>query len=342
MRVLLIMDPGIAIPPTQYGGHERLVHIFAEEYSKLGHKVSLLAGPESKISGKVYAFGINDLKRSKYQKLKELTFAWKFLIRHKNEFDLIHNFGRLAYLLPVLNASVKKIMTYGRPVNKKGIRLFNFLPNRNLIFTACSNYCVSTGNIAGKWKTVYNSIDFSKYELTEKVADDAPFIFLGRMDKIKGLQTAIEIALKTNNKLWIGGNIPTTPDNYQYFKEIIEPRFDGKQIIYLGALNDQEKNKYLGESKALLFPIEWDEPFGMVMIEAMACGTPVIAFKRGSTPEIILHGENGYLADDFNTFLSGAVRYKDISRIKTRLIAERNFSSLKIAGQYINLFNEVF
>lgn len=341
MRILLIMDPGIPVPPPLYGGHERLVYMFAEEYTKLGHEVSLLAGPDSKISGTTYEFGINDLKRSKYQKFKELLFVWKFLYQNRNKFDLIHNFGRLAYLLPTLNGSVKKIMTYGRPVNGKGIKLIDKLPNRNLIFTACSNYCVSTGNVAGLWKTVYNAIDFTKYELKEKIADDAPFIFLGRMDRIKGLQTAIEIAIKTNNRLWIGGNIPETPDNYKFYKEELEPKFDGKQIIYLGALNDEEKNKYLGNSKALLFPIEWNEPFGMVMVEAMACGTPVIAYKRGSTPEVIVHGKNGFLAEDFNNFLSYAIRYKDISRSNTRQIAERNFSSHKIAKQYATLFDEI-
>ena len=108
MRILLIMDPGIPVPPKQYGGHERLVHMFAEEYTKLGHDVSLLAGPDSQINGKVYKFGINDLKRSKYKKFKELIYAWKFILKNKNKFDLVHNFGRLAYLLPILNSQVKK------------------------------------------------------------------------------------------------------------------------------------------------------------------------------------------------------------------------------------------
>lgn len=336
MRILLIMDPGIPIPPTQYGGHERLVYMFAEQYAKLGHEVSLLAGPDSKIIGKVFPFGINDLKRSKYQRLKELAFAWKFLFQHRNKFDLIHNFGRLAYLLPILNTSAKKIQTYGRPISKKGIKLVNSLQNRNLIFTACSNYCVSTGNVAGKWKTVYNAIDFSKYELKEKVANDAPFIFLGRLDKIKGLQTAIEIAIKTNNKLLIGGNIPNTPDNYKYFKEVLEPQFDGKQIIYLGALNDAEKNNYLGSSKALLFPIEWDEPFGMVMVEAMACGTPVIGFNRGSVPEVINEGITGFIVNNASEMKIAFKKINHINRTECRINAEFKFNIKKITQDYLS------
>ena len=136
--------------------------MFAEEYHKLGHEVTLLAGPESYCSGKTVRFGTNDLNRPRKLRFKEARVVWKYLRRNGNSFDLIHNFGRLIYLLPVLNSPVKKIMTYGRPVARMGIKIVNTLPNRNLIFTACSNYCMSNRQrVAGIWKTVYNAIDFS-------------------------------------------------------------------------------------------------------------------------------------------------------------------------------------
>lgn len=337
MRILLIMDPGIAVPPPNYGGHERLVYMFAEEYIKLGHEVTLLAGPDSVISGKVYTFGVNNLQRSKWQKTKELLFAWKFLYQKRKQFDLIHNFGRLAYLIPILNSSVKKIMTYGRPVAQAGIKKITAMANQHLIFTACSNYCVGTGNVAGRWETVYNAIDFSKYQLQENVKDNAPLMFLGRLDKIKGLHTAIQVAKATNNKLWIGGNIPDTADNYQYYKETLEPQFDGRQIIYLGALNDEQKNHYLGKAKALLFPIEWDEPFGMVMIEAMACGTPVIGFRRGSVPEVIADGKNGFIAQTKEDMINAIQKITDVNRSTCRAVAYSKFDVSIIAKDYLNL-----
>lgn len=337
MRILLIMDPGIPVPPPLYGGHERLVFMFAEEYHKLGHEVSLLAGPNSHISGKAYSFGKNDLKRSKFQHFKEVLSAWKFLFAKRNEFDLIHNFGRLIYLLPILNAKAHKIMTYGRPVAQKGIKLATSLPNKNLVFTACSNYCVSTGNVAGTWKTVYNAIDFSNYQLQEKAVHDAPLMFLGRLDKIKGLHTAIAIAKKTDHKLWIGGNIPTTLDNYTYFKNEIELLFDGEQIIYLGALNDEQKNEYLGKAKALLFPIEWDEPFGMVMVEAMACGTPVIGFKRGSVPEVIDEGISGFIVENEEEMLKSLLKVNAINRKLCRETAKHKYDTTVIAKEYLTL-----
>ncbi|MEO8886318.1 MAG: glycosyltransferase family 4 protein [Mucilaginibacter sp.] len=337
MRILLIMDPGIPVPPLLYGGHERLVDLFAGEYTRLGHQVTLLAGPDSHCTGTTVTYGINDLDRSKKQRNKEVWFVWNYLRKNHKNFDLIHNFGRLIYLLPVLNAPVKKIMTYGRPVAHAGIRIFNLLPNKNLIFTACSNYCVGTGNIAGQWHTVYNTIDFSTYDLNETIAEDAPLMFLGRLDKIKGVHTAIQVAKATNHKLLIAGNISHTPDNLAYYKIEIEPLIDNDQIVYLGPLNDTEKNIYLQKAKALLFPIEWDEPFGIVMIEAMACGTPVIGFKRGSVPEVIEDGVTGFIVSNKDEMIQKIPLLSTISRKACREIAESRFNLTKVAKQYLSL-----
>lgn len=340
MRILLIMDPGIPVPPKLYGGHERLVYLFAKEYQSMGHKVTLLAGPGSYGSGNTVTFGTNDLKRSKWERFKEVRFVWKYLRLNKRNFDLIHNFGRLIYLLPVLNNPVKKIMTYGRPVAVKGIKTVTALPNRNLIFTACSNYCVSTGNVAGQWETVYNAIDFSQYQLNEKVSDNAPLMFLGRLDKIKGAHTAIKVAKATNHKLLIAGNISHTADNYAYFKTEIEPQIDNDQVKYLGALNDVEKSIYLQQAKALLFPIEWDEPFGMVMIEAMACGTPVIALKKGSVPEVVENDSTGFIVTDAHQMEQKIAEIDTIDRALCRKIAMGKFNVDVIARHYLSLFGD--
>jgi len=341
MKILLIMDPGIPVPPPLYGGHERLVYLFAEEYARQGHEVTVLAGPDSHNSGKTVAFGINDLNRSEWQRRKEILFVWQYLAKNKSNFDLIHNFGRLIYLLPILNNRVKKIMTYGRPVSTPGIKFFTSLPNRNLIFTACSNYCVSTGNVAGNWKTVYNAIDFSQYQLQENVDKSAPLMFLGRLDRIKGVHTAIEVAKQTGSKLIIGGNIPHTTDNYQYFKTEIEPLIDGQQIVYLGPLNDKAKNKYLGQSKALLFPVEWDEPFGIVMIEAMACGTPVIAFNRGAVPEVV-NDNTGIRVENELQMIAAATHVGHLDRARCRETAKKRFDIAQITQDYLQIYDTYY
>lgn len=338
MKILLLMDPGIGVPPPFYGGHERLVALFAQEYLRLGHEVTLLAGPGSVIDGKVYEFGINNLQRSSLQRFKELIAAWIFLQQNKKKFDLIHNFGRLLYLLPILKNPVKKIMTYGRQVSPPGIKKTNLLQPKNLIFTACSQYCTSTGNVAGNWKTIYNAIDFSKYQLKKQVLKEAPLMFLGRLDWVKGLHTAIKIAKATNHILWIGGNIPETHDNYQYYKREIEPQINGEQIIYLGTLNDLQKNQYLGQAKALLFPIAWNEPFGLVMIEAMACGTPVIGFDKGAVAEVVENGVTGFVVTSEQEMIAAINRIGEIDRVLCRKKAAEKFDVQVIAKQYLALF----
>jgi len=338
MKILLIMDPGLSVPPKLYGGHERLVYQFAEEYNALGHEVTLLAGPDSYCSGKTVTFGTNDLIRSDYKKFIEKLFVWRYLTKHHRDFDLVHNFGRLIYLLPIINSNVKKIMSYGRRITPFGIRVMNALPNKNIIYTACSDNCVSTGNVAGQWETVYNAIDFSLYNLNEHVNDDAPLMFLGRLDKIKGAHTAIKVAKATGNKLLIGGNISHTSDNYQYFKTEIEPLIDNEQIIYLDALNDEQKNTYLRQSKALLFPIEWNEPFGLVMVEAMACGTPVIAFNKGSVPEVVDEAVTGYIVNNSDEMACKIQVINKIDRKHCREVAEERFNLNTIAKCYLNLY----
>ena len=337
MRILLIMDPGIPVPPKLYGGIERIVYMLANEYKKNGHEVTLLAGPGSYCDGKTVIFGKTNNNPSKLEWYKNVLSVWKYLMTHKDEFDLIHNFGRLLYLIPVLNHPAKKIMSYQRQVSPKGIRLATYLPNQNLIFTACSDNCGATGNVTGTWKTVYNGVDFSQYDFNGDVNEASPVMFLGRLDKVKGLHTAITAALKTNHKLIVGGNIPTTDDNYQYYKTEIEPLFDNEQIVYVGELNDEEKNRYLRQSKALLFPIEWEEPFGIVMVEAMACGTPVIGFKRGAVPEVVDEGITGYIVNDLEGMINAINRIDKIDRLKCRERAEERFGSAKIAKDYLNI-----
>ena len=137
----------------------------------------------------------------------------------------------------------------------------------------------------------------------------------------------------------LAGNIPDTADNFTYYKTEIEPQIDNKQIIYTGPLNDVQKNEYLGQAKALLFPIEWDEPFGMVMIEAMACGTPVIAFKKGSVPEVVENGTTGFIVNNAAEMGQKVSEVSNIDRGLCRSTAGGRFDVKVIARQYLSLFD---
>jgi glycosyltransferase involved in cell wall biosynthesis len=341
MKILIIMDPGILIPVTGYGGHERLVEMFAKEYQRLGHEVHLLITSGSKVDNCiVHDFGIEGFPPKKMNALKAVTVAWKFLRKHRNDFDLIHNFGRLIYLLPIMRNPVKKIMTYGREISSKNIKLFGALRGKNIVFTACSANLLSRVKQAGRWEVVYNAIDFSKYTLTEGLPADAPLMFLGRIEKVKGCHTAIKVAKLTGNSLIIAGNISPLEEERIYFEKEIKPHIDGIQIQYVGALNDKQKNEYLGKAKALLFPIEWNEPFGIVMIEAMACGTPVIGFNTGSVHEVIDEGITGMVVADLRQMTESIKSLRQIDRRQCREKALSRFDVIRIGKRYLSLFDK--
>ena len=334
------MDPGILVPPIGYGGHERLVYMFAKEYTRLGHEVHLLVTKGSVVEGcTVHPFGKEGFPPKKWDARKAIPSAWKFLWKYRNHFDLIHNFGRLAYLIPILNYSVKKIMSYGRVVDGKNIRWINRLPNRNLVFTAPSDWCVKSGNTAGRWETVYNAIDFSSYTPKIKVEDDAPLIFLSRLEKLKGAHEAIQIALETNHCLILAGNISPLKDEQDYFKKEIEPFIDGKQIVYVGTLDDAGKNKYLGQAKAMLFPARTEEAFGMVMAESMACGTPVLAYNHAAMPEVVEDGKRGYIVNSLEEMKAKLQYIHLLDRTNCINTARILFDVKIVAQKYLDLFN---
>jgi glycosyltransferase involved in cell wall biosynthesis len=338
VKILIVMDPGILVPPKGYGGHERLAYMFAREYQKKGHEVHLLVTKGSVIEGcTVHGYGKEGFPPEKSDARKAIFTAWKFLWKHKNEFDLIHNFGRLLYLLPILNCPVKKIMTYGREISAKNIKRIIKFPNKNIIFTGCSTNLISRAGAAGQWATVYNAIDFDKYTLQHTVAENAPLMFLGRIEKIKGCHIAIRVAKATGHQLIIAGNISPLKEEQQYYKEQIEPFIDGNQIKYVGQVDDEQKNIYLGTSKALLFPIEWNEPFGMVMVEAMACGTPVIGFKVGSVDEVIDEGITGYKVTTMESMAEAINKIPQINRPACCQRAKGRFNVDVIADKYLSL-----
>ncbi len=338
MKILLVMDPGILVPPKGYGGIERIVEMMAKEYVKLGHEVHLFVTEGSYVAGcTMHPFGKEGFPPKRSDANTAILVAWRFLWKHRNDFDLIHNFGRLAYLLPVLRHPVRKIMSYQREISSRNIRLINSLKGRNMMFTACSGNLLSRLRAKGAWEVVYNAIEKSKYQLTQNLPADAPLIFLGRIERVKGCHIAIEVAKATGNKLVIAGNVSTLPEEKAYYEKEILPLIDGEQIIYLGVLNDEQKNEWLGKSKAMLFPIEWDEPFGIVMIEAMACGTPVIGISRGSVMEVVEEGITGFKVHDVEGMTEAVKKIPSINREFCRKAAIERFDASVIAARYLQI-----
>ena len=334
------MDPGIIIPVKGYGGIERIIEMLAKEYLRMGNEVELLITYGSSVEGcLVHGFGKEGFPPYKWDARKAVPTVWEFLNKHKHKFDFIHNFGRLIYLLPILNHPVNKIMSYQREITRRNIKCINALPNRNMYFTGCSQNLVNRVNAPCKWSVVYNACEFSNYRLENDSAADAPLFFLGRIEKIKGCHTAIEVAKATGSQLIIAGNISTLPEEKEYYEREIFPQIDGKQIKYIGTVNDAQKNEWLGQAKALLFPIEWEEPFGIVMVEAMACGTPVIAFNTGSVNEVIDEGITGFKVNTKEEMIDAVKKVGSISRSTCRQYAKKRFDINVVAREYLNIIS---
>ncbi len=332
------MDPAISIPPTGYGGIERVAEMLVKEYIRRNNSVTLLAAKGSNIKGcKIYSNGSPVFPQTIWNKIYALLYTWIFLVFNGYKYDMIQNFGRLLYLLPIQKSRSTKIMCYQRFISPKNIKYFNMLQPLNLFYSGCSLSLISDVSLSGSWSFIHNPIDESFYRLNENIDNNSPLIFLGRLEYIKGCHIAIEVAKQTNNKLIIAGNIVNTIEGTKYFKRYIEPNIDGIQIFYVGELTDIHKNSYLGQAKALLFPILWEEPFGIVMVEAMACGTPVIAFNRGSVDEVIDDSITGFKVNDIEEMILALEKLQIINRFKCREHAIRKFGLSNIASKYLML-----
>lgn len=340
MRILLITDPGILVPPIGYGGIERIVADLAYEYLSNGHDVDLLTTKGSVIEAcNVYSLGKVGFPPSKLVIYTSILTAWFFLLKNKKKYDLIHNFGRLLYLFPVLHANNRKIQSYQREIKSRNAEMVLKFNPTNLAFTGCSLNLITRANPKGYWKGIHNCVVFNKFQLTYiDNTSDAPLVFLGRIERIKGCHTAIEVAKAAGKKLIIAGNISKLSDEIQYFENEIKPHIDGINVEFVGEVNDVQKNELLGKSIAFLMPIEWNEPFGIVMIEAMACGTPVIAFPYGSVPEVVEEGITGFVVKDRQEMIDAVAKINKIDRSICRQTAERRFDASVIANQYLSLF----
>ncbi len=333
MKILITADPFIPVPPIHYGGIERIIDMIIVEYLNAGNEVTLIAHPDSKPDERC--------RLIPYSSGKDNVIANGYLITQtyfKYRFDIIHSFSRLLYLLPLLPLSVPKLMSYQREPSIGQIKKAVQLAKRNtLSFTGCSNYISNQIAKYADAHTIYNGVPLEAFKFNEHLPDNAPLVFLGRIEHIKGTHVAIELALLTNRKLIIAGNVPD--EHKTYFEEKVKP-FLSDNIKYIGPVNDVQKNELLQNASAFLMPILWNEPFGIVMAEALACGTPVIGYNRGSVPEVVENGVTGFVCETLEGMVSAVHNCHTISRRKVRESAERRFSAQVISKNYLDLYKE--
>jgi glycosyltransferase involved in cell wall biosynthesis len=338
MRIAVTADPEIPVPPKLYGGIERIVDMLVRGLVQRGHDVTLFGNPESQVSCRLLPYP-RLRSQSKIHTLANMWHIWQVIGR--GGFDVVHSFARLAYLTPLLPRNIPKIMSYQREVSPRSVRLGNLLSQGTLSFTGCSANLIRPWHLNGNFHVVYNGVPLETYQWTALAEPGAPLIYLGRVEEIKGVHLAIEVARKSGRRLIIAGNVPEAEHHRRYFAERIEPHLDGKTVEYVGAVDDSAKNQLLGRSAAMLMPLLWEEPFGIVMAEALACGTPVIGLRRGSLPEIVQHGINGFVCDSVDEMASVVGRIAEIDRRECRRIAEEKFSDRVIVDSYERLYREL-
>jgi len=342
VNILLVMDPFIKVPPQHYGGIERVIADLADGLARNGHAVTLWAAPGSRIDGAVEPYG-REGEWTRWSNVRNsATLAGRFLAR-KSRFDLVHNFGRLAYLTPVFSRDLPKVQTYMRTVNPANMARARRLGARRLHYTAVSAAIRDTGRIGGgDWSVIYNCAVPSRYPFVGRTDPrTAPLVFLGRLDRIKGAHHAIAVARQLQRPLVIAGNISPLPHEQEYFERELKPQIDGALVRYVGPVDDRQKRELLGGAAAMLMPIEWDEPFPVVLPETMLCGTPLIAFRRGGVPEGIDHGRTGFLCDNAGEMAALVARLPEIDRAAVRAEAERRFSDTAVVREYERVYERL-
>jgi glycosyltransferase involved in cell wall biosynthesis len=341
-RILLAADPFVPVPPPLYGGIERIVASLCEEYRRQGRDVGLVALPGSTANANAFypwPRGPDGLKGpiSWWHQQAALSRA----IRRFGP-DVVHSFSRLAYLGRHLWSGLPKVMSYQRHPSSTTTKWAGRLAGNSLVFTGCSGHITRTGSgSGGTWRSIPNFVDLERFDFVADVPPDAPLVFLSRLEEIKGVHNAIAIALAAGRRLLIAGNRVDSPLGTEYWRQRIEPFIGRDGIEYVGPVNDAEKNLLLGQAAAMVVPIEWDEPFGIVFVESLACGTPVISTPRGSVTEIIQHGKHGFIVNSVEEGCQAVTQLDKLSRRACREHVERDFALPVVAQRYLSLYDEM-
>ena len=334
MNIAITADPELPVPPRLYGGIERIIHMLVEGLVERGHDVTLFAHKDSEVPCRLVPYDGTDPQAVSDTIRNALSVSRLVLDRP----DVLHSFGRLAYLTPLLPMRIPKIMSYQREPTLDRVQMAMRLSRtETLAFTGCSDHIAEQIRPSGPAYTVYNGVPLDTFTFQPEVGENAPLVFLGRIAPIKGTHTAVEVAKRGGRPLVIAGNVPD--DQQDFFQEQIEPHLDGRRIQYVGPVDDEQKNELLGRAAAFLMPIEWEEPFGIVMAEAMACGTPVIGTRRGSVPEVVEHGTTGFVCDSVESMVDAVGRVDTINRADCRSRCEQMFSQTAVVDGYVDLYN---
>jgi glycosyltransferase involved in cell wall biosynthesis len=334
MRIAQVAPLYEAVPPALYGGTERVVSLLTEELVRRGHDVTLFASGDSVTSARLAAVTERALRLDASNRevlAAEIIRQLDLVFGNARDFDLIHcHVDYLAYPFAGLVATPTLHTVHGRldlaylePI----YRQFKHVP---LVSISDAQRAPLAG-LGLTWAgTVHHGLDPERFTFSPEPGDY--LAFLGRLSPEKQPDVAIEVAKRAGLPLRIAAKVDAA--DREYFERVVAPLLDDPLIEFIGEIGDADKAAFLGGARALLFPIDWPEPFGLVMIEAMACGTPVIARPCGSVPEVVRPGVSGFIADSIPELVDAVKRIDTLDRARCRRAFERRFSVARMVDGY--------
>ena len=339
MRIAQISPLFEAVPPKLYGGTERVVYALTEELVAMGHDVTLFASGDSVTSARLAPMREQALRLDPsvkdwvalYHRMVELIY------RRKDEFDVLH-FHIDYFPLSLFSRQNVPFLTtlHGRLDLPEFIEVYNTF--RDTPFVSISDHQRKPVPALNWVRTVLHGMPENL--LTPRPVKQEYAAFLGRVSPEKGLDKAIRIAGRAGMKLKIAAKVDNADKEY-YDSEIRHLIEGNPDVEFIGEINDQQKPDFLSGAHALLFPIDWPEPFGLVMIEAMACGTPVIAMRSGSVPEVIDQGVSGFIVNSEAQAATALKRVDELDRATVRATFDRRWTSRRMAEDYVNVYQEL-
>lgn len=354
LKIAQLSTPFFDVPPKTYGGTELVVSNLTEELVKRGHRVTLFATGDSKTEARLEYVFKNALGAGKPKNLlsnlaKKLPWApalpslYHAILPFEkaNQFDIIHNNFHYYGLFFSSLVKTPTLTTYhGDLSTAEECKIEKLILERykKNFWTAISESQKRKTKIKLNFlKVIHHGIPIERFSFSQKHQNY--LVWLGRITKKKGVLEAIKVAKIAGEKLVIAGII--NPRDTEYFKKEIKPKIDNRLVFYIGPVNHQKKVKLLKNAKALLYPILWEEPFGLVMAEAQACGTPVIAFQKGSVPEIVKDKKTGFIVKNTKEMAKALKKIKEINRKDCRENIEKNFTVKKMADEYEKVYYKI-
>lgn len=342
MKIAQVAPLFESVPPRLYGGTERVVSFLTEELVRAGHDVTLFASGDSvttaqldatrKRSIRLDAEGQNDKQDHAVAHLLHIERVFQ----RAREFDLIHFHVDYLHFPVCRRLSLPHLTTLHGRLDLPELQTLFFEYN-DMPLVSISNAQRRSLPWARWMGTVYHGLPSDLLGFHGKPG--SYFAFLGRISPEKGLDEAIGIAKRAGRKIKIAAKVDVM--NKLYFEDVVKPLLNDSDVEFVGEIRDAEKEDFLGNAAALLFPIRWPEPFGLVLIESLACGTPVIAYGRGSVPELIRSGVSGYVVNNATEAVAAAKKIMEIDRWRCRDEFERRFSAERMMRQYVELYKQI-